>query len=169
MTEPVCHWPPTPLGRNELIAIGNVVVEWAYLESKIDESIWLLLNRPETSEFEEQLAIPFKQRMDLWKDLTTAISLEEEAVKQLHGIIDQATDMHGSRNLIVHGQWGTNSDEKVPSGVIRWKFTPDWKTTFHPISLKRMEGLAKKSRNLTEEIYKFEDHHILGKAVPRIG
>jgi len=76
---PEDSWPPKPLNKSHIAAIGKVVIEWAYLETKIDESIWLLLGRPETSQFNANLDIAFDRRMRLWKDLLPKISQNKQA------------------------------------------------------------------------------------------
>ncbi len=159
--EPTDNWPPTRLSKEQLAAIGRVTVEWTYLETKIDESIWLLLDRPQTKQFNRNLDIEFDRRMHLWKDLLPKISQNKRAIQELDSIIDQARNLNGLRDLIVHGRWGTNFDKKAPMGVIAWKFTPDWKSKFHPISKKMVDALPDKIRQLTDHLYDFERKHIL--------
>ena len=158
-------FPPPLLSRRELIAIGNIVVEWAYLETKIDESIWLLLGKPETVKFNDYLKICFNRRMKLWKELGAATLKDRVATGQLHSIIDRARDFRGLRDLIVHGRWNTNIAKSAPQGVVTWKFTPEWKATFHPISTAKMENFAKQLRELTDKIFEFERQHVLD-AIP---
>lgn len=158
--EPDDFWPPTLPSKAQLAAIGRVTVEWAYLETKIDESIWLLLGRPQTKQFNRNIDIQFDRRMRFWKDLLQKVSQTERAIQELDSIIDRARNLNGLRDLIVHGRWGTNYNKKPLTGVIAWRFTPDFKMKFHPISTKMVDALPDKIRKLTDHLYKFEQKHI---------
>jgi len=42
-----------------------------------------------------------------------------------------------------------------------WRFTPDWKMKFHPVSTKMVDALPSKMRKLIDHLYDFERNHIL--------
>ena len=92
------------LTLKHLQAIGRVTAEWAFLEVQIDFTLSSILEAMKRKP-DRYLAISFKKRIRLWRDIV-AETVHDEAVRaKLVSIIDRAASIYSKRNIIVHGTW----------------------------------------------------------------
>ena len=92
------------LTRDHFQTIGRVTAEWAFLEVQIDFTLSSILSvlRRKPDRF---LAISFKKRIRMWRDIVAETVHDEGARTKLISVIDRAAQIYEKRNLVVHGVW----------------------------------------------------------------
>lgn len=110
--------------------IGKIVVEWAKLESCLDDLIWAFFDLP--MEFGRLIT----QRMDATGKITLLRSLSElcfdgkaydlHLKDYLKEFVDTFDILREDRNFIVHGTWGTNPFGVPIAMSLRVKADPSW-------------------------------------------
>lgn len=135
-----------PLSKKQYQAIGEVAVQWAFLENSIDIRI-LLLNttingKPEFGMTNRGLAIGFEDRLKILKKLIKD-AFSSELSDYFLAILPRVKLLHSQRNKILKGLWGNGDYKEELINLSTPRF-----------SLKTIKNLLN-SRKI--DIFKFED------------
>lgn len=91
------------LDDDAIFLIGLIVRWWANAEFTVDSSIRDLLNRPDTRDLDTSLILPFRQRINLLKELCTEVVHEPETLDALNTAILRVGAHQNIRDLLTHG------------------------------------------------------------------
>lgn len=94
------------LSKDTLALIGEIVVSWAALEASIDIYLYSYFAFPKNKKFKTSLAIPFKKRLRLWRDMAANLyEKEPEKVAEIVLLTADLIPIRKKRDELVHGVW----------------------------------------------------------------
>jgi len=127
-------------------AIGHVAAQWAYLETELDSLLSLFLEHDDVKQLGLANAQSFKSRMSNLKEASELLLKDQEQpLKEIKGIITDASSLRGFRDDIVHGQWKLRrKGENLSPGIRAIKSFPTYKTREMKFTYEKAEDVAVK-------------------------
>ncbi|MBC8337441.1 MAG: hypothetical protein H8E39_01990 [Alphaproteobacteria bacterium] len=162
-----------PLKRNQYEAIGQVTVQWAYLDTEICHTILFILNvldkgnARKIKPAELDLIGPFKTKVNQLKALY-AETFNEKAINHGVNLLDQALNLKGHRDHIVHGSWESNLNEykeisdDISATLLKFSRSPSARTMNYRTPKTR--GIASKISKLNRDLAVF--HRVVVRGQP---
>jgi hypothetical protein len=93
------------IGDTHLKAIGQVTVQFAFLEFTVAELIWGLLGIEQKVGQAVTAGLPFRQSVALASTLAKQRVVDPVALSRLDGLLSKALAAENERNTIVHSTW----------------------------------------------------------------
>ena len=160
-----------PLKRNQYEAIGQVTAQWAYLETEIDKTILFILlvlsngNIRAVEDSETYLIKPFKTRANQLKGLYEEIFDLPKTVTYGTKLLDQALNLKGSRDHIVHGHWhfktifgGQSRSDNLQVTTSKFSTSPSNRTM--DFSSTKLRSTASKISKLNAKLLAFHNVYV---------
>ena len=101
---PYCRQLPTDLAA----PIGQVMMDWAFFEMRLQELIFLALN---ISPSQGRLAVKSMPALEMYRLATDLFQLEGIHLPEAHD--SRFTELARRRNLLAHGVWFTDGDDYI--------------------------------------------------------
>lgn len=117
----------TELTDEELIAIGTVTIQWAYLEHAVFINM-LALSEKEIPK--EAFSADFSRRLDKWKELIKTNITKKREKERLLNLVRRIAAIARTRHRISHGIWDWLPDNPKKINASSFKPTREFKEGF---------------------------------------
>ena len=135
--------------------IGQVAVQWAYLETRIDFCLWLFLEQPQAAIIRpKNIPKAYRRRTKLWKDAANLVFTDQpEELEKINTVIEDAANLRGQRDDIIHGRWRLSRrgrrERELYQVLEVYSPPPNWQVRKKPIDPEKLENVAAKIAEIT--------------------
>jgi hypothetical protein len=125
--------------------IGQVVVEWSWLESALDDMIWQLLGL----DLEDGRALTKRTDASTKVAILNSIApryLDGPALDAIQDALSDINEIRDDRNFVVHGVWGMLRPDGVPIVMSLRSNSAPTEITSETFSHERLRQIANDTR-----------------------
>lgn len=148
--------------------VGAAIIAWGKLEIRIDEFLFSMLSHPKAKTFRERHGITktnripksFGARLKLCNELAP-LFYEDEDLDEVRVLTKACRGQYRTRNRLAHGEWMLSlfrTDKGRPPQIMSRVRRPGLRGPERNFSIKQIEGLTRKYRELGDRIHDF--HHL---------
>ncbi|SNT30470.1 hypothetical protein SAMN05216374_3043 [Tardiphaga sp. OK246] len=133
-------------------AIGHVTAQWSFLEIEFDTLLGRLLRHPAAKAIvPKNMPQAFDRRAKLFRGcVNLLLSDQPDLLKEISGIVNDATSARGQRDKVVHGQWHLGRKKgKLGTAVTTVRRRPEFKMELQNMSAEQVENVAAEISNVS--------------------
>lgn len=149
----------TPLGDEDLGAIGRITANFALLEETISTCIGRLVGAGPAIGQIITAELPFRRLLPLLSSLYRHRTSNDEAIAQLDTLLGRVAQAGEKRNLITHSLWGADhTGEKIARIKATARKRKGLKHQFEEMTTSDLDAIADFTATVADEVRQFMSH-----------